>query len=108
MHRLLFAFAAFALAAGCSHPKPTGPKWPEPSATDEDGGESIEPHASATYAAAAIEKSEDTPAAAPAPEASSAADATSDDKPASTPAVSEPTVEDEVLTTEEIIIEIEE
>ncbi|HEY5945582.1 MAG TPA: hypothetical protein VIV40_08820 [Kofleriaceae bacterium] len=101
MHRLILVAAL----AACSHSKASGPKWPEPSTTAEDGGESIAPRPSTTYAAA-IEKSadveDDKPAAAvPATPAA----ATGDDKPAATPAAAPST--DDVIMTEEIIIEID-
>jgi len=104
MRRVVLAIALVA----CGHPKASGPKWPEPSTTADDGGESIEPQPSATYAAA-IEKSADDgdkPAAA----ATSVVLPANDDKdkpPAGTvPAATQPTVED-VLMGEEIIIEID-
>jgi hypothetical protein len=55
MRRLLFIVAVTAFA-GCGNAKAAGPKWPAPSTTAEDGGESLEPKPTATYAAA-LEKS---------------------------------------------------
>ena len=104
MRRLLLLVLA---VAACGAPKATGPKWPEPSKTVEDGGESIEPHPSSTYAAA-IEKSadvdEDKPAAAA---AATPAAASTDDKPATVTTPTAQPVIDEVIMTEEIIIEID-
>ncbi len=97
-----------AALVGCGHPKASGPKWPEPSTTAEDGGESSEPKPSATYAAA-VEKSTDDngdkPAASASPGAAAAA-SPGDDKPAPTATPSQPATDD-VIMTEEIIIEIE-
>ncbi|HEY5920183.1 MAG TPA: hypothetical protein VIV11_00875 [Kofleriaceae bacterium] len=102
MRRLLLVL----VVAACGAPKATGPKWPEPSKTADDGGESIEPHPSATYAAA-IEKSADTDEKPAEATVATPAAAASDDKPATaTPSISQPVI-DEVITTEEIIIEIE-
>ena len=91
---------------GCGHPRTSGPKWPEPSKTADDGGESVAPAPSATYAAAiekSAEASDDKPAAATSSTPSAKPD---DDKPATAPAESKPTVED-VFMSEEIIIEID-
>ena len=92
--------------AGCGHSKASGPAWPEASKTAEDGGESIAPQPTATYAAVAEkatepeeDKADDKPAATPAA-------TTSDDKPATMPAATT-TAPEEVITTEEIIIEID-
>lgn len=105
MHRLLCAFAGFGLLVGCGRPQAAGPKWPEPSTTADDGGESIEPQASATYAAA-IEKSADAePEPMPASSTSTAA-APAEDKLTPLPASTQP-VPDDVFTTEDIIIEID-
>ena len=94
------------LLAACGHSKASGPKWPEPSTTAEDGGESLDPRPSSTYAAA-IEKSpdadDDKPAAAT---TTTTTTTTTDDKPASTPATTQ-TPSDDVFMSEEIIIEID-
>lgn len=102
MRRFLFVLAV----AGCGHSRAAGPAWPAPSTTAEDGGESLDPWPSASYAAA-VEKSEEPEPAkketetveATAPEADSseaaeASDATESDS-------------DEPVTTEEITIEID-
>jgi hypothetical protein len=102
MRRLLLALALMS----CGNAKASGPKWPEPSKTAEDGGESIEPRPSATYAVVAekaAEPEEAKPAAATAE--AKAAPAASDGKPATTPTTTAPA--EEVITTEEIIIEID-
>jgi hypothetical protein len=103
VHKLLLLVAL----VGCGHAKATGPSWPEPSTTADDGGESIAPHPSAAYAAA-VESSNDAADAKPAAEATTASTtpAANDDTPVATPAVSQPIVED-VFMSEEIIIEIE-
>jgi hypothetical protein len=106
MRGLLLVILASAPIAACGPSRASGPKWPEPSATAEDGGESIAPHPSATYAAA-IEKSADASDDKPAAETTSSSAAASDDKPTTpTPSVSQPVIED-VFMTEEIIIEID-
>lgn len=106
MRRLLLVVALGAALAGCGRSKASGPKWPEPSKTADDGGESIEPRPSATYAAA-VEKSADVEDKKPEP-AETPAPAASEDKPAAAtaPAATTPASE-EVITTEEIVIEIE-
>ena len=80
MRRLLLAFVLIS----CGNAKASGPKWPEPSKTAEDGGESLAPRPSATYAVVAEKAAE-----------------VEEDKPAAT------TPAEEVITTEEIIIEID-
>ena len=106
MGRLLIVVASGALASACGHPNASGPKWPAPSTTADDGGESIEPKPSSSYAAA-IEKSadvdEDKPEAA---STSSSSSTTTEDKPATTSTPTAPTTED-VFQTDEIIIEID-
>jgi len=95
-----------ALLAACGHSKASGPKWPEPSTTADDGGESLEPRPSSTYAAA-IEKSADADEAKPAAATTSTTTTpTADDKPATTPATTT-APSDDVFMSEEIIIEID-
>lgn len=107
MRRQLLACACVCALVACGHSSASGPKWPEPSTTAEDGGESIEPKPGATYAAA-IEKSaddnDDKPAASTADETPAAT--TTDEKPAATTSDDKP-AGDDVITTDEIIIEIE-
>jgi len=103
---LLSLLAAVSLAA-CSHAKPTGPAWPAPDKTEpeEDGGESIAPHQSSTVAAA-IEKS-DEPEAKKDDEPDAATPETKKDD--SAPALSPPSQpsNDDVIFSDEIIIEID-
>ena len=98
-------FLVLALA-GCSLHAATGPAWPKQHEAEKDGGESIAPHAAAR-SVAAVEKSgggdDDQPAAKPtvtptAPAAGSAA-----------PVGTAPTMiqEETPVTTEDIIIEID-
>jgi hypothetical protein len=102
MRRLLLVVAL----VGCGHSKASGPAWPEPSKTADDGGESIAPQPSATYAAV-VEKSADVEEAKPATTEAAKPVAATEDKPATTaPATTTPAT-DEVITTEEIIIEID-
>lgn len=99
---------ALVASAGCGRGQTHGPAWPEPSKTAEDGGESIDPHATATYASA-IERSaepdpvEDKPSAAA---TEPAADGDGDDDKDDPDASSSSSDEDAVMT-DEIIIEIE-
>ena len=90
---------------GCGRSKASGPAWPEASKTADDGGESIAPRPTATYAAVAEKASEPEPDKADAAPAATPA-ATTEDKPAATPAATV-TAPEEVITTEEIIIEID-
>lgn len=92
--------------AACHGAKQTGPAWPAPSTTADDGGESISPHEQTV--AAAVEKSADADKDdeddKPADEAKP--DAASDDKPA-TPSAQPTAPADDVIITDDIIIEIE-
>jgi hypothetical protein len=108
MRRLLFIVAVTAFA-GCGNAKAAGPKWPAPSTTAEDGGESLEPRPSATYAAA-IEKSAEAEEDKPEVKATEdkAAATKTEDKPATTTTEDKPATVEDVMMTEEIIIEIEE
>jgi hypothetical protein len=106
MRGLLSVLLVVAIAA-CGSKPPTGPAWPAPSTTADDGGESLEPRSTAV--ATAIEKSEDEapekPADQPEIVAKPGAAAAEPETPAT---VSPPTsVSDDVIMSEEIIIEIE-
>jgi hypothetical protein len=104
-HAWLAGVLALALAA-CGGSRERGPAWPKPSPSETDGGESLAPRQASSVAA--IEESDDeapsdaTPSA-PAPTAPAAATTAPAVKPAETPPPSEP----DPLTTEEIIIEID-
>ena len=108
MRRLPSLWLTLALAA-CGAPKASGPAWPAPAETDEDGGESIAPRPSSSVATA-IEKSEE-----PEPDKKKAdsepekkAEDKAEDTPAETPAAeTQPTGDEEIITSEEIVIEIE-
>lgn len=106
MRRLLFV--VIALAGACSHAKPSGPAWPEMAKTDpeEDGGESIAPR---TSIAAVIEKSAEPEEKRAEPEAEkpAATAATTDDDKAAPSDAPTPPATDDVINTEEIIIEID-
>jgi hypothetical protein len=103
MRRLVLVVAI----AACGPARSKGPAWPAPSTTAEDGGESIAPRPSATYAAA-VERSADVAEEKPAEtSAASSAAPAADDKPATTPTMSQPTSSEDVFQAEEIIIEIE-
>jgi hypothetical protein len=108
MHRLLLVVAASVALAACGHSKASGPKWPEPSAKDEDGGESIAPRPSAQYAAA-VEKSTDVDDDKPGDAKSDTpATTSSGDTPAAAAAATSQPASDEPIMTDEIIIEIDE
>jgi hypothetical protein len=96
--------------AGCGGSRASGPAWPQPTPSETDGGESLEPRQASSVAA--IEKAGDespatpaaaTPAATPAA-ATPAAPGARPDRSTSEPA---PSRDLDILTTEEIIIEIE-
>ena len=94
--------------AACSSPAVAGPTWPKAAAREVDGGESLAPRAAARAIAAIVEDDKpvdkvaaDKPAAVAAgrPASSTA------DKPAvTTPGTTTP---DELILTEDIVIEIE-
>lgn len=107
MHRLRSFLVLAALLGACGHAKAPGPKWPEPAATDDDGGESIEPRPS-TSDAVAVEKSKEPddearPGTTGAPRALEA----SEERPVATPAAA-PQPDDDVFMSEDITIEIDE
>jgi hypothetical protein len=93
--------------AGCGSAQTSGPAWPKPAVTDadKDGGESLAPHES-RQVATALEKSEDEakPVIAPV-----AAPVTPTAVPeAATPLVAlPPSVIEDSITAEDIIIEID-
>lgn len=106
MRRLLFVV----ILAACSAAKPSGPAWPKMAETDvkDDGGESIDPRP-ANAVAAVIEKSEEPKTKKTESEAEKPAAAPTEDKPAATttpPAPATPS-SDDVINTQEIIIEID-
>jgi hypothetical protein len=104
---LIVALAA--LVAGCHKPAATGPAWPAPSKTADDGGESIAPHS--TTVAASVEKSADVEDKADKPAADTSAKPTATaSEPEKAPTLTPPTQpkDDEVIMSEEIIIEIDE
>jgi hypothetical protein len=84
-----------------------GPAWPKPVVRELDGGESLAPRAAARAIAAIVDDRPADKASAdkPAPAASTGTTGGAADKPAAAPsAVPAP---DEAITTEEIVIEIE-
>ena len=105
MRRLVFAVAL----AACGHAAPSGPSWPAPSTTADDGGESLDPRSEGSVAATLETADDDEPAAAAddKPAASDTKPATIDDSAASTTAAPQTPSVDDVLNTEEIIIEID-
>jgi hypothetical protein len=84
------------------------PAWPKPAAHEVDGGESLAPRAAARAIAAVVaeDRPTDKPAVdKPAAATPAAAAGVGTDKPAASP--SAPPAADEPITTEEIVIEIE-
>jgi hypothetical protein len=103
LSRIVIAMSLLA----CSHPATTGPAWPKQAKVDKDGGESLAPHES-KQTAVALEKEDDAPAPVTTPKPAAAVPAPAVDvgtAAAATPAMSS-TVED-AITTEDIIIEID-
>lgn len=94
------ALLVLALAA-CSRSASAGRTWPKQTPHDNDGGESLAPHASAKAIAAVAETDDERPAARePEPIAPASA-------PAAAPAVAPPPPSDDDLPiTEEIVIEV--
>lgn len=96
------------LSAGCGHAAERAPAWPRPAASETDGGESLAPRQPGVIAAI-----EDGGTATPAPPAGAAANDSADaapadatpkaDRPADAPAAREP----DILSTEDIVIEID-
>jgi hypothetical protein len=107
MRRLLLVV----VLAACSHARPSGPAWPAPAKPDKDniaasdGGESLAPHESKAIAAV-IEKAEEPTSKAASQSAPATAAAPSEEKPAVSPATPPPPVDD-VIMSDEIIIEID-
>lgn len=92
-----------ASAAACSGSRSAAPAWPKLHDTEVDGGESLEPRPKTQVAAAVATSDDKTPAPAEAPVAPVVA-------PVVAPAVTAPTTvaPEEVITTEDIVIEVDE
>lgn len=99
MSRLGILVVTWLVACGGS---PTGPAWPERQDPEEDGGESLEPHASAVAVEASSTKDE------PAVEVAELIEDVFLITPAATSPEATPADPEEVIMTEEITIEIEE
>jgi hypothetical protein len=103
MRLVVGVLSAVLLAAACGGRSTAVPAWPKQSDKEVDGGESLEPRTASAIAAVEDEK-EDVVEAKPV------------EKPAEPPAAVEPTPStptpptppEESITTEEIVIEIEE
>jgi len=96
-----------AALAGCASHAATGPAWPKPHASEDDGGESIAPHVSRSDSAAAIETADDdAKPVAVAPTATPAAPAA---EPPATPAAAAPAqpTEDTIII-DDVVIQIDE
>lgn len=103
MRRVLVALV---LLAACGSPAPKGPAWPAPAESDEDGGESLEPRPSAKYAAAVEKSAEPEPEKPASDEPAAATSKPGTDTPEVTPEPAETSIDD-ILMTEEIVIEID-
>lgn len=92
--------------AGCASHAANGPAWPKQHEAESDGGESLAPHTA--HAVVAAQKAEDEPAKPVATPAAPAA-ATPEKKDAgAAPAVGPANATiDETITTEDIVIEID-
>jgi len=95
-----------AMLAACGGATSRGPAWPQLHAREADGGESLAPRQASSVAA--IEEAVDVTSSAAAPAAPAAAAPASPssarpDRPADAPPPREP----DILTTEDIIIEID-
>ena len=101
------ALAVFFLAA-CGAKAATGPAWPKMAEREADGGESLAPRAKASAVAAASDDDDDEPAPAPVA-AKPAATAKAEPEPPKPATTTAPTQapDDVVITTEELVIEID-
>lgn len=100
--------AVFILAA-CGRPAATAPAWPKMTDKETDGGESLAPRAKASAVAAADDDDDDKPTVTPVvdkPAADKPKSETETPKPATTPSTQ--ALEEIIITTEEIVIEIDE
>jgi hypothetical protein len=96
------------LLAACGGRHAGEPAWPKAHATESDGGESLAPRQAS--AVAAIEEAEDTTPSASslaAPSVPSGSTPAVKSEKSEKPASESSTPKDEVITTEEIIIEID-
>jgi hypothetical protein len=102
----MLALAACSCAGSASSGH--GPVWPKPAVRQVDGGESLAPRAAARAIAAVVQDdrpADKAPADKPAPAPSTGTTGGAADKPAVVPAAAP--VSEEAITTEEIVIEIE-
>jgi hypothetical protein len=98
-------FLVVVALAGCASHAANGPAWPKQHEAEADGGESLAPHTARAVVAA--EKAEEEPAK---PAATSAAPAAAPEKKeaGAAPAVAPANATiDETITTEDIVIEID-
>src|SRR5262245_4638411 len=91
---------------GCAGERGHGPSWPKLTVKDVDGGESLAPHTATTVS---VERGADIDSARSDDDIKPAASkpAASSDAPASTPATPSSSTPDEPITTEDIVIEID-
>ena len=102
-------FALFILLSACGAKRSSGPAWPKMTEKESDGGESIAPRPGAS-AVAAVEASADAKSDDDKPADTKPAEKTDDedgDEDASEAAASPDLDRELIITTDEIVIEIE-
>jgi hypothetical protein len=104
--RVLLVIALSACSMACATSAPTGPAWPR-SAGRGDGGESLAPHAAARAISAISEEDRATDRDADKPAAPPPLVPVAPERPAVTASSVTPPPSDEPMTTEEIVIEVE-
>jgi hypothetical protein len=105
MRVLLLVIALSACSMACASSAPTGPAWPR-SAGRADGGESLAPHAAARTISAISEEDHAPDREADKPAAPPPLVPAATERPAVTASTGAP-ASDEPMTTEEIVIEVE-
>lgn len=109
LRKAVLAGVLVSLLAACGGSRDRGPAWPKLHESETDGGESLAPRQQSSVAA--IEDADDATPAADAPAAPASAAAAPAAAPAGKPdkpaADAPPPKEPDVLTTEDVIIEIE-
>ena len=101
------AFALFILLSACGA-KRSAPAWPKMTEKETDGGESLAPRAKASAVAAAADDDDDDDAVVKVEDKVEAKTETKPETPkAATPTAPQPS-EEIIITTEEIVIEIDE
>lgn len=105
MRALWLSVVIASSAAACSSRASTGPAWPKSHASEDDGGESLEPRVASAIEEQRAEDGDDVPVV-KAPTPTPAAPAAAPAAPAAAAPV--PSGEVQVLETDEVIIEVDE